>query len=187
MKHVTSIAATTLVLTAVAGATSRSNAAKPWDDPSYRKDLPATQAVSRPEPGKGGASNSVNWKQLAEQPKEKLSALDYNWINEEPDVMARAMVLADDRLFIAGPRDVVDEKKMWGRSNDKAFKDKMTEQAEWSAGKRGAIMQVYSKKDGKRLAEQKLDNMPAFDGLIAAGGRLYMVTENGSIVCYQGK
>ncbi len=54
MKYFKTIAATTLVLMAVACATSSSNAAKPWGDPSYRKDIPATQAVSRPEPGKGG-------------------------------------------------------------------------------------------------------------------------------------
>ncbi len=133
------------------------------------------------------ASNTVDWKQLSAQPMEKLSALDYNWIHEEPDVMARAMVLSGDRLFVAGPRDVVDETKMWGRSNDKAFQEKMTEQAAWLAGKHGAFMQVFSKKDGKRLAEQKLDCLPAFDGLIAAAGRLYMVTDDGSLVCYQGK
>jgi len=133
------------------------------------------------------AGHTVNWKQLAEQPKERLSALDYNWIHEEPDLMAKAMVLANDRLFIAGPRDVVDEKMMWGRSNEEIFKEKMAEQAAWLRGEHGGFMQVYSKTDGKKLAEHKLPFLPAFDGLVAANGSLYMVTHNGSIVCYQGK
>jgi len=133
------------------------------------------------------AGHTVDWKRLAKQPADKLSALDYNWVNEEPDVMAKAMVLANGRLFIAGPRDVVDEKTMWGLSNEKSFQAKMQEQAQQLKGKHGGVMQVLAKKDGKKLAQYKLDALPAFDGLIAAEGRLYMVTQNGSIVCYEGK
>ena len=131
------------------------------------------------------AAHTVNWKRLAQEPKDKLSALDYHWIHEEPEIVAKAMVLANDRLFIAGPRDVVDEKGMWGRSNEKAFQEKMEEQAAWLRGEHGGYMQVFSKKDGKKLAEHKLEYAPAFDGLIAAEGSLYMVTENGSIVCFE--
>ena len=133
------------------------------------------------------ASNSVNWHQLSKLPKDKLSALDYNWIHEEPDVMAKAMVLANDRLFIAGPRDVADEKELWGRSNEQIYKDKMALQAEWFKGTHGGYMQVFSKKDGTKLTEKKLAYLPAFDGLIAANGRLYMATKCGSLVCFDGK
>jgi len=133
------------------------------------------------------ASNSVDWKALAKLPKNKLSALEYHWLHDEPQVMPKAMVLANDRLFVAGPRDVVDEKKMWGRSNDEDFQKKMRLQADWLAGTRGAVMQVFSKTDGKKLAETPLDYLVAFDGLIAADGKLFLVTENGSIVCYQGQ
>ncbi|MBL7218716.1 MAG: PQQ-binding-like beta-propeller repeat protein [Phycisphaerae bacterium] len=133
------------------------------------------------------AGNTVDWKKLAQQPKNKLSALDYNWINDEPDVMAKAMVLANDRLFIAGPRDVADEKALWGRSNDKIFQTKMQEQADWLKGAHGGVMQVYNKKTGKKLKEYKLDALPSFDGLIAAEGRLYMITDTGSIICFKGK
>jgi hypothetical protein len=131
------------------------------------------------------AAHSVDWKELARQSKEKLSALSYNWIHEEPEIIAKAMVLANDRLFIAGPRDVVDEKKMWGRSNERVFQEKMAEQLACLKGDRGGVMQVFSKKDGNKLAEHKLEHLPAFDGLIAAEGSLYMATENGSILCYQ--
>jgi hypothetical protein len=133
------------------------------------------------------AANSVDWKQLAKMPKERLTALDYNWVHEEPDVIAKAMVLAYDHLFVAGPRDVVDEKGMWGRSNEKIYQEKMKEQAEWLAGKRGSFLQVFSKTDGKKLAEHQLDYLPAFDGLVAASGSLYLVTGDGSIVCLRGR
>ena len=51
-------------------------------------------------------------------------------------------------------------------------------------GKHGGFLQVFSKTDGKRLAEHKLEHLPAFDGLIAANGSLYMVTQHGSVSCY---
>ena len=133
------------------------------------------------------AAHTVDWKQLAEEPKERLSALSYHWIHEEPDVMARAMVLAGDRLFVAGPRDVVDEKQMWGRSNESVFQEKMAEQAAWLRGEHGGVMQVFSKENGEKIAECELECLPAFDGLVAARGSLYMATEDGSILCYQGR
>lgn len=133
------------------------------------------------------AANTVDWKQLDKQPMDKLTALDFNWIHKKPPVMAKAMVLASDRLFLAGPRDVADERELWGRSNEKMYQDKMAEQAAWFKGKYGGVMQVFSKKDGKKLAEKKLADLPAFDGMVAANGKLYMATENGSILCYGGK
>ncbi|MFO8013272.1 MAG: PQQ-binding-like beta-propeller repeat protein [Phycisphaerae bacterium] len=133
------------------------------------------------------ASNSVNWHQLAQLPKEKLTALDYRWVHEEPPVMARAMVLAGDALFVAGPRDVVDEKQMWGRSNEPEFQEKMAEQAAHLRGEHGAVLQVFSKTDGTKLAERELDALPAFDGLIAAAGRLYCVTADGRVIALGGK
>ena len=133
------------------------------------------------------ASNSVDWHGLAKLPKEKLSALDYRWVHEEPPVMARAMVLAGQRLFVAGPRDVVDEKTMWGRSNESEFQDTMAEQAAHLRGEHGAVLQVFSKTDGSKLAERHLDAMPAFDGLVAAEGRLYCVTTDGRVIALAGK
>ncbi len=133
------------------------------------------------------ASNSVNWHQLSKLPTDKLTALDYNWLHEEPDVMAKAMVLANDKLFIAGPRDVADEKDLWGRSNEKVYQQKMTAQAAWFKGTHGGYMQVFSKKSGEKLTEKKLACLPAFDGMIAANGKLYMTTKCGSLICYGGK
>jgi hypothetical protein len=133
------------------------------------------------------APNTVDWKQLSGMPREKLSALTYHWIRDQPDVIAKAMVLAGDRLFLAGPRDVVDEKAMWGRSNEPLYQKKMAEQEAWLNGKHGSFLQVFAKQDGKKLGELKLDCLPAFDGLIAANHRLYMVTRDGSILCLGGK
>jgi len=82
---------------------------------------------------------------------------------------------------------VVDEKHMWGRSNEPAFQQKMALQAAHLRGEHGAIMQVFAKSTGKKLAEHTLGCLPAFDGLIAADGKLYLVTEDGSVLCYRPK
>jgi len=82
-------------------------------------------------------------------------------------VRIRAMVKAGDTLFVAGPPDEFDPKDPYA-----AFE-----------GRRGARLVAVSAKDGTRLAEYPLDVPPAFDGLIAARGRLLMAMEDGSLIC----
>ena len=82
-------------------------------------------------------------------------------------VRIRAMVLAGERLFVAGPPDVVDP------DDPMAAFD----------GRKGAVLRVHSAADGRMLSEQKLDSPPVFDGLIAAGGRLYLSMTNGRLLC----
>jgi hypothetical protein len=86
-------------------------------------------------------------------------------------VRIRAMVLAGERLFVAGPPDEVPP------DDPMAAFD----------GRRGAVLRVHAAADGKLLAEHKLDAPPVFDGLIAAGGRLYVATEDGAVSCLAGK
>jgi hypothetical protein len=131
------------------------------------------------------AGAGVDWKKLAQMPAEQLTALDYHWQIEHPPVVVRAMVLAGDTLFVAGPPDIVNEKDMWGRSNERLFGEKMKEQAEALRGEQGAVLWAVSSKDGKRLAEQKIDFLPAFDGMIAADGKLFITAADGSVVCYR--
>ena len=50
-------------------------------------------------------------------------------------------------------------------------------------GRGGAVLRVHSTADGSVLAEQKLDAPPVFDGLIAAKGRLYMSSVDGTVLC----
>ncbi|MHC4506863.1 MAG: PQQ-binding-like beta-propeller repeat protein, partial [Planctomycetota bacterium] len=86
-------------------------------------------------------------------------------------VRIRAMVLAGGTLFFAGPPDVFDPKAPMA-----AFE-----------GGKGAALQAVSAADGKRLAEHKLESPPVFDGMIAAGGRLYVSTLDGKVRCFAGR
>ena len=91
------------------------------------------------------------------------------WSTQIP-LRARAMVLAGDTLFIAGPPDVVPADDPYA-----AFD-----------GRKGARLWAVSAADGRKLAEYQLDSLPVFDGLIAAGGRLYLATTDGQLLCYRG-
>ena len=51
-------------------------------------------------------------------------------------------------------------------------------------GRKGGVLEAYSSSDGKKLYSCKLKSPPCFDGLIAAGGRLFMTTEDGKLVCF---
>ena len=51
-------------------------------------------------------------------------------------------------------------------------------------GRAGASLQVFSTADGRLLETYALPSEPAFDGLCAAQGRLYLVTRDGRLLCY---
>jgi outer membrane protein assembly factor BamB len=84
-------------------------------------------------------------------------------------VRVRAMVAAGDKLFVAGPPDV-----MPGEDPLAAFEGRM-----------GSYLWSHSVEDGRKLAEiAKLSSVPVYDGLIAADRRLYMSLKDGRLVCY---
>ncbi|MBS3777031.1 MAG: PQQ-binding-like beta-propeller repeat protein, partial [Bacteroidales bacterium] len=82
----------------------------------------------------------------------------------------RAMVLAGNLLYIAGPTDAIDPEDPF---------DTFT-------GKDGAYLQVISA-SGKTRSTYKLDSPPVFDGLIAAENRLFMSSIDGRIQCFGSK
>ena len=83
-------------------------------------------------------------------------------------IRSRGMVLAGDVLFLAGPPDVVP------KDNPYAALD----------GRVGALLWAVSAADGKTLSEAKLACPPVFDGMAAAGGRLYVATVDGRVLCF---
>jgi outer membrane protein assembly factor BamB len=80
------------------------------------------------------------------------------------------MVLADTTLFAAGSPDVVPSDNPWA-----AFD-----------GKKGGVLWAVSTDNGEKLAEYPLSSPPAFDGMAAANGRLFVSTKDGNVVCFDG-
>jgi hypothetical protein len=80
----------------------------------------------------------------------------------------KAMMLAGDVLFVAG--------------TPVAFpKDDLAKAYE---GRMGGVLWAVSAKDGRKLAEYKLDTPPVWDSLAAAHGRLILCTEDGRVRCF---
>ena len=53
-------------------------------------------------------------------------------------------------------------------------------------GEKGGVLWAVSAEDGSRLAEYPLEAAPAFDGMIAANGKLYISTRNGEVLTFEG-
>ena len=125
-------------------------------------------AIDRPAPGEGGPATGAGAKARrnpATVPKQNL------WTRELP-ILARAMVLARDTLFLAGPPEFL--------SND--------DPAGAIEGTQGASLIAVSPSDGKNLAdEHPLESPPVWDGMAVAGGRLYLATVDGKVLCFRGK
>jgi len=79
----------------------------------------------------------------------------------------KAMVLAGDVVFVAGAPLVFD----------------LDDVAATYEGRLGGRLWAASAVDGSKLAEYTLDVLPAWDGMAAAYGRLFVVNQDGSIEC----
>lgn len=132
--------------------------------------------------GKAGKAGKVAGKAANRQVK---SLIQDQW-SQEPPIIIRAMVLAGQTLFVAGPPDIVDEEEAFKKltEGDAAIKAKLAEQDAALNGQRGGLLWVYSAKDGTKLKEYRLDSPPAWDGMVAAHGRVYLSTMNGKVLCF---
>jgi len=112
--------------------------------------------------------------------------VEHKWTQDIP-FFARAMVLAGDTLFLAGPPDIVDEPQVLPKIDEPQTARRLAEQAAALGGRRGSLLWAVSKSSGRKLGEYKLDGLPVFDGMIAADGRLYISTVDGRVVCMASK
>ncbi len=117
---------------------------------------------------------------------EELSAVSIRWSQRQPDVIVRAMVKAGDTLFVAGPPDVLDEEEAYRDHFTPAVQEKIRAQDAALLGKKGGILRGFSAESGEKLLDLKLDAMPAWDALSAAGGRLYLAATDGTVRCFAG-
>ena len=106
----------------------------------------------------------------------------YRWTREVP-LLGRALVLAGDNLFVAGPPDRVHTK---GPSGEDALALQNPDEvlATWE-GRKGGLLWAVSAADGRKLAAYNIDHPPVFDGMAVAGRHLYMATTDGSVTCWK--
>ena len=84
-------------------------------------------------------------------------------------LMVRAMVLARENLFIAGPPETIPEDNPYAALE----------------GRKGFELWVVAADTGEQLAKYKLESLPIFAGMAAAYGRLYISTADGKLICLQ--
>jgi hypothetical protein len=119
-----------------------------------------------------GASQKLKVKKADEETKKRQgnipkTQINYHWFQRAP-LVARAMVLADKTLFLAGPA--------YCNGDDLAGLEALEQNSD-------AVLLALSVEDGSMLSEFNLDSLPVFDGMAAANGRLYISTLNGKVLC----
>ena len=145
------------------------------------KKVPKDQKVP-----KGGHGHGITFDRslYGTYPLKEISAIAFNWRNTNQPLQARAMALAGDSLIIAGPPDVLDEEEIFAKPFDRKVVSQAKDQVAALEGKKGALLQVISTGDGRKLNEIKLSSNPVFNGMAAARGKLYMSTTDGKVICF---
>ena len=121
--------------------------------------------ANRDAPAKGAAKGKA-----ARKAADATGSPAAGWA-EDKRLQVRAMVLAGDVLFVAG----------WMDSPPAAVPVPPARDGQPAEGP--AFLWALSTADGKVLAEYPLGASPAWDGLIAARGRLYLSLKNGTVLC----
>ena len=86
-------------------------------------------------------------------------------------IRVTAMTRAGTTLFAAGTPDVLDKADPYAPYR----------------GARGGLLRAIDADSGRTLAEYQLPAAPVYDGLAAAGGKLYIATIDGKVTCFAGK
>ena len=106
----------------------------------------------------------------------------HKWTRDVP-LLVRAMAKCGDKLFLMGPPDVLDEDAAFTAAVTPALAAKLKAQDDAIRGDRGSVLMVVSATDGEVLAQTTHPELPRWDGMAAANGRLFVATERGNLVC----
>ncbi len=134
------------------------------------------QALNAPEP-KPAAKKAARRTKPAKQ--EPAASKQNRWESQVP-FYVRAMVVARDTIFIAGPPEKTETQGSGEASL--LLADPQEAVAAWN-GQRGGMLWAVSAADGQRQAAYELDAPPIFDGMAATEDRLYLATTDGRVIC----
>ena len=122
---------------------------------------------------------TVDW---GERIQERTQDVAMNTWSRDVAVRARALLVAGDKMVLAGPKNVlygikpraIEQGRRVVRENVDAF-----------TGMADGLLEIVATKDGKTLGTVKLDSPPVYHGLIAADCALFMTTTAGTVVRLQ--
>ncbi len=107
------------------------------------------------------------------------------WAKDVP-IYVRSMVLAGENLFIAGPPDIIDEEETFEKLTEKdpEVQKLLDEQDAVLEGSTGGLLFAVNMHTGEVQQRVVLDELPTWDGLSSANGKLFISTLGGSVVCF---
>jgi outer membrane protein assembly factor BamB len=135
----------------------------------------ASRKAAAPQPAK--APQDPQARRKGKRVKKAPAKTQPIWSDAE-SLIVRAMALGGDRLALAGPVDL-------GRKTQDilAFENEPEALAGFK-GDKGVYLRIVGAADGKKISQCRLTQMPVFDGLAAAGGRIYLSLKDGSVACF---
>jgi len=107
------------------------------------------------------------------------------WANDVP-IYVRAMVLAGNKLFIAGPLDMIDEEATFKQlaEKDEDVQQLLADQDNALEGKVSGLLLAINCDSGLVEHQMELGTLPAWDGMAGANGKLYLSTIDGRLMCF---
>ncbi len=132
--------------------------------------------ASDDEGGKAKAANATQAGNSLIKPK---------WTADIP-VYARAMVLAGDELFVAGPLDMIDEEETFKKLSEKdsEVQSLLAAQDDALNGGVGGLLLSINCSSGEVDKRIELGTLPTWDGMAGAKGQLILTTLDGQVMCY---
>jgi outer membrane protein assembly factor BamB len=131
----------------------------------------------------GPARKTASEKEGSEKPSNSL--VKPKWANDVP-IYVRAMVLAGDKLFIAGPLDIIDEEATFKQlsEKDEGVQQLLADQDNALEGKVSGLLLAINCDSGLVEHQIELGTLPAWDGMAGANGKLYLSTIDGRLMCF---
>ena len=145
--------------------------------------------VKKSSKGKNGGALEFTGKSAAYGGGKQGGSLVKPYWTQDIPLLARAMVLADKTLFVAGPPDLFNEVETFKQlaADDEAVQKVLAEQDAAMAGSQGGLLRAFDADTGETLSEIKLPALPIWDGMAAADGKLLLSTKDGRVIAISGK
>ena len=116
-------------------------------------------------------------------PEKKGGGIQTHW-NRRLPVLVRAMALADGKLLLAGPPEVLTiEKSPSSYPYSIPSMKNVRRQYDAMQGKLGGVLLQVDTESGKVIAEEKLDEVPCWDSLAVVPGGVFLTTLSGKVIC----
>jgi len=154
------------------------------------------ESIRRTYVWKNGIPQDSQAMQLSRGNRSQVDAIrrivkyEYTW-HEDVSLYPHAMLLTDKTFWLAGPpkfdEDATSQRLSTTRTDRYPLEPLLQDAVDTFAGRKGGVLWAVDKAIGTKLAEVSLPSSPVFDGLIAAGGRLFVSLKDGSVICLEGR